>query len=195
MNTPNKLTLLRIILVPIFIAVLLIDSIPHHFLIAIIIFAAASFTDMLDGKIARRTGAITDFGKFADPLADKILVMAAFICFVQLGISNAVVAMVILSRELTVTSIRLVASSKGKVIAANYWGKVKTVSQMVSILVVLTSNYILELLSIKNISLNFNIESLFSLISDISVYLSVLLTLISGIVYLYQNREIIKDLG
>lgn len=195
MNTPNKLTLLRIILVPIFIAVLLINSIPHHFLIAIIIFAAASFTDMLDGKIARRTGAITDFGKFADPLADKILVMAAFICFVQLGISNAVVAMVILSRELTVTSIRLVASSKGKVIAANYWGKVKTVSQMVSILVVLTSNYILELLSIKNISLNFNIESLFSLISDISVYLSVLLTLISGIVYLYQNREIIKDLG
>lgn len=195
MNTPNKLTLLRIILVPIFIAVLLIDSIPHHFFIAIIIFAAASFTDMLDGKIARRTGAITDFGKFADPLADKILVMAAFICFVQLGISNAVVAMVILSRELTVTSIRLVASSKGKVIAANYWGKVKTVSQMVSILVVLTSNYILELLSIKNISLNFNIESLFSLISDISVYLSVLLTLISGIVYLYQNREIIKDLG
>lgn len=195
MNTPNKLTLLRIILVPIFIAVLLIDSIPHHFLISIIIFAAASFTDMLDGKIARKTGAITDFGKFADPLADKILVMAAFICFVQLGISNAVVAMVILSRELTVTSIRLVASSKGKVIAANYWGKVKTVSQMVSILVVLTSNYILELLSIKNISLNFNIESLFSLISDISVYLSVLLTLISGIVYLYQNREIIKDLG
>ena len=189
LSTPNKLTLLRIVLVPIFMAAILIDSIPYHFLIAILTFSLASITDMLDGKIARKTGAITDFGKFADPLADKILVMAAFICFVQLELSNAVVVMIILTRELMVTSIRLVAANNGKIISANKWGKTKTVSQMIAILVVLTLQYILEFFDN-----GIYIANSFSVISDIFIYISVVFTIISGVVYIYQNRSIIKDL-
>lgn len=127
MNTPNKLTILRILLVPFFVAALLLAVIPHHFLIAGLIFGVASLTDLLDGKLARKRGQITDFGKFADPLADKILVISALICFVQLGIIGAVPVIVLLFREFAVTSIRLVAASNGKVVAANLWGKAKTV--------------------------------------------------------------------
>ncbi|MDA6259932.1 CDP-alcohol phosphatidyltransferase family protein, partial [Escherichia coli] len=109
MNTPNKLTLLRIILVPFFVAALLITALPHNFLIAGLIFAAASLTDMFDGRLVRKKNQVTDFGKFADPLADKILVLSALICFVELGIGGAVPVIIILFRELMVTSMRLIA--------------------------------------------------------------------------------------
>lgn len=193
LNTPNKLTLFRIILVPAFMATLLIDDIPHNYLMSILIFLIASITDMLDGKIARKTGSITDFGKFADPLADKLLVMSAFICFIELGISNSVVAMIILTRELVITSIRLIGASKNKVISANRWGKVKTVSQMFTILVILFLNYILELFSTQNIAFEFS--NIFSMINNILMFITVVLTVVSGIVYIYENRSLIKELN
>ncbi len=193
LNTPNKLTLFRIVLVPFFMATLLIDSTPYNYLISLLIFLMASITDMLDGKIARKTGSITDFGKFADPLADKLLVMSAFICFIELGISNSVVAMVILARELIITSIRLIGASKNKVIAANRWGKVKTVSQIVTILVVLFSQYVLELFSTEPIS--FELSNIFSIINNTLIFITVALTVVSGIVYIYENRNLIKELN
>ena len=125
MNLPNKLTLSRIILVPFFVASLLINF-PFHTAVALVIFVVATFTDMFDGKIARSRGLVTDFGKFADPLADKILVLSALLCFVQTGWCDCIAVIIVLFREFSVTSIRLVAASKGKVVAANIFGKIKT---------------------------------------------------------------------
>lgn len=136
MNLPNKLTVGRIFLVPFFVAAMLI-SFPCNNIAAIIIFVIASVTDMMDGKIARKKNLITDFGKFADPLADKILVLSALLCFVQKGLCGCVPVIIVLFREFTVTSIRLIAASKGKVVAANMWGKVKTVSQMIAIITII----------------------------------------------------------
>ena len=137
MNLPNKLTLLRLILVPFYVFFLLMPSIPHHYLIALVIFAAAAYTDHLDGKIARKRNMVTDFGKFADPLADKIMIFATLACFIQLGLTGAVVLIITAFREFVVTSIRLIAAENGKVVAANFWGKIKTVSQMIAALVIM----------------------------------------------------------
>lgn len=195
MNIPNKLTILRIILVPFFVAFLLIN-IPHHFLIAGLIFGVASLTDMLDGKIARKNNLITDFGKFADPLADKILVISAFLCFVQLGIIGAVPVIIVLFREFTVTSIRLVAASSGEVVAANIWGKVKTVSQIIVICFIMLFQYILELTSLGIISIPESSLSLlsfsFNIASQALIYISVLFTVISGVIYIKDNIKFIS---
>lgn len=189
--------MLRIILVPFFVAFLLIDSIPHHYLFALIIFAAASLTDMLDGKIARKYNMITDFGKFADPLADKILVMSAFACFVQLDIINAVFLILVLFREFTVTSIRLVAAENGKVVAANMWGKAKTVSQMASIIIVLASGYVFELFSMGVLSADAgslaNAQNIMNTVNQSLLWISAVLTVISGIIYIKDNFQFIKN--
>ena len=192
MNLPNKLTLLRIILVPFFVAVLLIDSIPFHYIIALVIFAIASVTDMLDGNIARKYNMVTDFGKFADPLADKILVISAFACFIELDIINAVFIILVLFREFTVTSIRLVAVEHGKVVAANMWGKAKTVSQMVAVIVVLLNGFLLEILATsqeKAVSMN----HIIGIINQSLLWLSAALTVISGVIYIKDNFEFIKN--
>ena len=144
MNTPNKLTLFRIFLIPFFVFFLLMQNLPHRFLFALIIFCIAAITDHFDGELARRSGQITDFGKFLDPLADKMLVMSAFISFVQLGVVGALPVIIILMREFTVTSVRLVAMGSGKVISANIWGKIKTVSQIVAIIIILLTQYIMS---------------------------------------------------
>ena len=194
MNLPNKLTMLRIILVPFYIFFLLMPGIPHHYLIALIIFGAASYTDHLDGKIARKYNMITDFGKFADPLADKIMILAALACFVQLGLTNAVVLTVIVAREIMVTAMRLVASSKGKVVAANNWGKAKTISQIAAVLLVMIFQYILELGAMGLVNINTaSLIPVFGLIGEIALWISALLTVISGVVYIVQNFEFIKN--
>ncbi len=195
MNLPNKLTLMRIILVPFYIFFLLMPMIPHHYLIAFIIFAAAAYTDHLDGKIARKHNLITDFGKFADPLADKIMILAALACFVQLGLTNAVVLTVIVSREFMVTAIRLVASAKGKVVAANNWGKAKTISQIAAVLLVMLLQYILELDAMKIISItNYDQAAFWFMITDeVVIWISAALTVISGVIYMVQNFEFIKN--
>ncbi len=191
MNLPNKLTLARILLVPFFVAALLIDF-PLNNLAALLIFIAASLTDMLDGKIARKQGLITDFGKFADPLADKILVISALLCFVQLGLCDCVAVIIVLFREFAVTSIRLIAASKGKVIAANMWGKVKTVTQMVSIICIITMQVVLDLAQL-GVPLPDLLPTVFYYIGEVLIWISTFFALLSGVVYIAQNKQFISD--
>ena len=191
MNLPNKLTVVRIILVPFFVASMLIDF-PLHSLVALILFAAASVTDMLDGKIARKRDLITDFGKFADPLADKILVLSALLCFVQLGLCDCVAVIILLFREFTVTSIRLIAAAKGKVVAANIWGKVKTVVQMVSLICILVMQIVLELVSffapVPDV-----LQTVFFGIGGGMIWVSTFFAVLSGVIYVAQNKHFISD--
>lgn len=191
MNLPNKLTVLRIVLVPFFAAVLLIDF-PLHNLAALALFGAASLTDLFDGKIARKRGLVTDFGKFADPLADKILVISALLCFVQLGICDCVAVIIVLFREFTVTSIRLIAASKGQVIAANIWGKVKTVSQIIAIICVLVMQIVLDIGKL-GLSLPCGIGGVFFIIGEVLIWISTFFTIISGVIYVAQNKQFISD--
>ncbi len=197
MNLPNKLTLLRIILVPFFVAALLIESIPFHYIIALVIFSAASITDLLDGKIARKYNMVTDFGKFADPLADKILVISAFACFIELNIINAVFIILVLFREFTVTSIRLVAVESGKVVAANIWGKAKTVSQMTAIIVVLFCGFIIELCTSGVINVSgetmYKMSGVMNIFNQVLLWISAVLTVVSGVIYIKDNFEFIKN--
>ena len=194
MNLPNKLTLLRIILVPFFIIAMLVNF-SFHYLVAGCIFGVASVTDTLDGKIARSRNLVTDFGKFADPLADKILVLTALVCFLQVGLLGsfgAIPVIIVLFREFAVSGIRLVAASSGKVVAANIWGKIKTVSQMVGISVIFAMQVVLEVLNAMKVSTGF-ITEVFYYIGNGLIWLSTVFTLISGIIYLKDNISFLKD--
>ncbi len=191
MNLPNKLTVARILLVPFFVAALLIDF-PLNNLVALALFGAASLTDMFDGKIARKHGLITDFGKFADPLADKILVISALLCFVQLGLCDCVAVIIVLFREFVVTSIRLIAAAKGKVIAANMWGKVKTVTQIVAIVCVLAMQTVLNLGGL-GVQLPAALPSVFTVIGEVLMWISTFFAVLSGVVYVAQNRQFISE--
>ena len=197
MNLPNKLTLLRVILVPFVVGVLLFPSdIPHSWLFAGILFGIAAYTDRLDGKIARRDHLITDFGKFMDPLADKVLVVSVLCCLIELGIAPSWCVIVIIAREFMVTSLRLVAGQKGTVIAANIWGKVKTVSQIIAIVVVMVCEYIRQLSSYGYDLGTFSGEGFLNKVCPVLEYVFLLiatcLTIISGVIYLRQNWDAVK---
>ena len=199
MNFPNKLTVGRIILVPLFVAALLIPF-PLHNIAALLIFIAASITDLLDGKIARKHNLITDFGKFADPLADKILVLSALLCFIQLGWCDCVAVIIVLFREFTVTSIRLIAAAKGEVIAANIWGKVKTVTQMVAIIAILVFRAAYEVIFILlpaditgNADFCATANQWLFWGGEALVWISTVFAIISGVIYLVQNRHFISE--
>ena len=191
MNLPNKLTVGRILLVPFFVAALLI-LFPMHTLAALLLFIAASVTDLLDGKIARKNHLVTDFGKFADPLADKILVLSALLCFVQLGWCDCVAVIVVLFREFAVTSIRLIAASKGKVVAANIWGKVKTVTQMVAIITILVLRSAGDIVSLT-IGAVPVMDTVFFIIGECLIWISTVFAIISGVIYIMQNKHFIAD--
>ena len=189
MNLPNKLTLTRIILVPvfmIFVSLTSLDSIVDgnfnatFYLLAGIVFAAASFTDYLDGHLARKWHMVTDFGKFADPLADKLLTTVAFIYMLRDGVCSPVVLCIILAREFAVSGLRMVAAGAkdGKVIAANMWGKVKTVLQMLTILFYFFAAALAGPTGVMAVSL----------ISSALCWLVALATVFSGGIYLWQNR-------
>ena len=183
MNLPNKLTMMRVILVPFFLLFLLIDGIPLHGLWALIIFAAASITDALDGHIARSRGLITDFGKFLDPVADKVLVFAALIAFTELGYASSVAVVIMMAREFLVSSMRMVAASKGKVIAAGKSGKVKTAVTMVSIVVILL---IMALGDFGLTAASFALP----VVSNILIWICGILTVYSGAEYLIKNKDV-----
>lgn len=189
MNTANKITIFRILLIPLLIILLIVEKIPNRFFFALIIFLVASFSDHLDGKIARKLNQTTDFGKFLDPIADKMLVMSAFICFVELKLISSVPVIIILLREFLVTSIRLVAFNSGKVIAANIWGKIKTVSQLIAISEILMSQWL-----IRGV-LNLTEENLvlIQMINNVFVGLAVFLTVFSGYIYVKENLNFIKN--
>jgi CDP-diacylglycerol--glycerol-3-phosphate 3-phosphatidyltransferase len=196
MNLPNKLTLFRIILVPFFVAVLLIPGIPSHYLWAGILFGIAAYTDRLDGKLARKYNLITDFGKFLDPIADKILVVSALVCFVQLGLAETWCVILIIAREFMVTSLRLVAVDNGVVLAANKWGKFKTVSQILAIVLILVFQFLQELISDGRLSA-FQVGGVqsavfFQISGMILIYIATFFTVLSGVIYLVQNRNVIN---
>ena len=196
MNLPNKLTVGRIILVPFFVAAMLIDF-PLHHLVALIIFVIASLTDMLDGKIARKNNLVTDFGKFADPLADKILVLAALLCFVQKGYCDCVAVIIVLFREFSVTSIRLISASKGRVVAANIFGKIKTVSQMIAIIAILLMQFVLDLPSVGFAfpsGLSDTLNVVFFAVGEALIWISTIFAAISGIIYIIENRKFISEM-
>ncbi|MEG0913118.1 MAG: CDP-diacylglycerol--glycerol-3-phosphate 3-phosphatidyltransferase [Oscillospiraceae bacterium] len=187
MNLPNKLTVLRTAMVPFFLVFLLIDAIPNNYLWACIIFAVASFTDFLDGNIARKHNLVTNFGKFLDPLADKILVTCAIVAFVTLGLASPIAVIIIIARDYIVSALRLIAvSSNGKVIAANWWGKVKTALQMISIVAILLVMHLSE--SAGFISLETVRQG-----SNIVMWILAAFTGLSGIVYLKQNISLLSD--
>ena len=196
MNLPNKLTLTRILLVPVFMIFVSLTSLngiadgtfqPTYYLIAGIVFAAASFTDYLDGHLARKWHMVTDFGKFADPLADKLLTTVALIYMMRDGVCSPVVLCIILAREFAVSGLRMVAAGAkdGKVIAANMWGKVKTVLQMLTIIFYFFG---ISLTYGNTVLGNLNVW----LISYWLCWLVAAATAISGIKYLWDNRSFIN---
>ena len=191
MNLPNKLTMLRVILVPVFMVFAAYsrygtaDFNPTFALIAGIIFAVASFTDFLDGYLARKNNLVTDFGKFMDPLADKCLTTAAFIYMVACGICSPVVLAVILFREFAVAGVRMLAAETGTVIAANMWGKVKTVLQMLSIIFYFFGTALSYRGTVESVSI-------VVVISIALCWLVAAVTAISGIKYLWDNRSFIN---
>lgn len=197
MNLPNKLTVLRIILTPVFMLTLVWEF-PFHFLVSMLIFVGAALTDLFDGKIARKRGLVTDFGKFLDPLADKMLTTAAFLGFIALDIGYGAVwiAFIVLFREFMVSSIRLIAStSGGKVIAANIWGKLKTVFQMIAIIFGLTVYQALEILRMFPIPEEILgiIAAVFSVLTSVLLWISAILCVISGAIYILDNKDFIKQ--
>ena len=171
MNLPNKLTLMRVIMIPFFIVFLLVPITPYDNWIALAIFILASLTDFLDGYIARKYHLVTNFGKFMDPIADKLLVSSALICLTSLNELPAWVVIVIILREFAISGLRLVAAENGSVIAAAGWGKAKTVAQMTMIIIMLLNIPQLHILSV------------------ISMYVAVILTLISLIDFLVKNKD------
>ena len=172
MNLPNKLTIFRVILVIPFVALML----NGYDLWAVAVFIIASLTDLLDGKIARKYNLITDFGKFMDPLADKLLVCAAMICLVEMGRLPAWMVIIIISREFIISGFRLVASDNGVVIAASYWGKFKTTFQMLMIIVLIL-----------------NLGGVFDTIGLVLTWIALILTVVSLIDYLVKNKQVILE--
>ena len=190
MNLPNKLTMLRIILVPFFVLFMTLGDSAAFKLIALVIFVVASLTDMLDGKIARKYNLVTNFGKLMDPLADKVLVMSAMICFVALKITPAWIVIVILAREFLVTSLRLIAAGEGTVIAADKWGKIKTVTQMVWIIWTILWLCVIGF-GVFNGDADHSRVIWGYILSDLLMYASVFFTLLSGFNYIYKNKQLL----
>lgn len=184
MNLANKLTLMRIFLVPVFLIFIAVNDIPYGKTIATVIFIVAALTDKLDGYIARSRNQITRFGKFMDPLADKLLVTAALISLVELQVISTWVAMIIIAREFAVTGLRAVAAAEGIVIAASPLGKAKTVTQIVAI--------VIALINLNNINILFIPNSYMSTLTNITMGAAVIITIISGIDYFIKNKNAIK---
>lgn len=194
MNLPNKLTVLRVIMVPFFVFFMLTDvGGPANKWIALVLFCVASLTDMLDGKIARARNLVTNFGKFMDPLADKLLVTAALISLVEFRVVPSWAAVIIIAREFAVSGLRTIAASEGKVIAASWWGKIKTVIQIVAIILLLIevnisqSKYLFDLVTNSNFLMNF-----FEYVPRISLDIAVIITIVSGYDYFRKNKGIIS---
>ncbi len=194
MNLPNKLTVLRIILAPLFL-LFAVWEFPFHYAVALVVFIAAALTDMFDGKIARARGLITNLGKFLDPLADKMLTTAAFLVFMVTGQMNVWALMIVLTREFMVTSVRLLAAKDGTVIAASIWGKTKTVAQFIAIIYTLTalefSTWQTGMLAAFGLP-----DAVFSvplIVGEVFIWISVVLTAVSGVEYVYANRHFFKE--
>lgn len=177
MNLPNKLTVLRVLMIPFFVLFMLVDITgAADKWIAVALFVAASLTDFLDGHLARKYHLVTNFGKFMDPLADKLLVSAAMICLVEMGRLPAWIVIIIISREFIISGFRLIASDNGVVIAASYWGKFKTVFQMAMIIVLIC-----------------NLGGVFVWVETALIWISLILTVVSLADYVVKNIDVLKE--
>ncbi|MHB1391852.1 MAG: CDP-diacylglycerol--glycerol-3-phosphate 3-phosphatidyltransferase [Clostridia bacterium] len=176
MNLANKITLLRIIMVPIFMVLMLVEF-PYHMEAALAVFLTASLTDKLDGYLARKYNMITDFGKFMDPLADKLLVTGAFVVLIQLGRIEAWIVFIILAREFAVTGLRSLAAAQNIIIAASNYGKIKTVTQIIAIAVLFLGNYPFSLVNLP--------------MDMIMVYAALIITVLSGLDYFGKNMQVL----
>ena len=177
MNLPNKLTMLRVIMIPFFVVFMLMDGMVSARYIALALFVVASFTDFLDGNIARKHNLVTNFGKFMDPLADKLLVCSALICLIETGQLPAWYVIIIIAREFIISGFRLIASDNGIVIAASYWGKFKTVSQMIMIILMIL-----------------NIPAL-SIVTTLFYWIALILTVVSLVDYIKKNFQVLSQGG
>ncbi len=175
MNVPNMLTILRVLLIPFFVIFLLFDITPYDDYIALAIFIVASLTDTLDGYLARKNNQITDFGKFMDPLADKLLVCSAMICLIDMGRIPSWVVLIIIAREFIISGFRLVASDNGIVIAASKWGKAKTISQMIMVILLIA-----------------DFGGAFDTLETVFIYLALILTVISLVDYIAKNKQVLS---
>ena len=173
MNLPNKLTLMRVFLIPFFLLFMYLKC-PLHYFIALVIFSAAAITDALDGKIARKRNLVTNFGKFLDPLADKVLVYAAFCLFIEKGVMPGWMLIIILAREFAVSGMRTVAASQGTVVAAGMTGKIKTVLQMFAVIFLLLAPYAKAL----------------DIIGKVLLWASLVMTIVSGAEYIIKNKNV-----
>ncbi len=187
LNTPNKLTLARMIITPVFLAVILWESLPHRFLIATAIFSLASVTDAVDGHLARKNNQITNFGKLLDPIADKVLTTSALLAFMQMGLCNIWIVMLVLTREFAIASIRMIAAAGGVVIPANMWGKAKTVSQMVFTITIMLLG---EIFAYANLDFLPQWATLAN-ISNTLLWITAVLTVISGAIYIKDSKNVI----
>ena len=177
MNLPNKITIFRVCMIPVFLVFMLVPGIPYGNYIATAVFAIACASDALDGHIARKYHLVTNFGKFMDPLADKLLVCSALICFVALSYMPAWIVIVIIAREFIISGFRLIASDNGVVIAASYWGKFKTIAQMITCILLI-------------VQLPF---AWVDVAEQIFIWLSLVLTVVSLAEYIWKNRNVLKE--
>ena len=177
MNLPNKLTIVRVCLIPFFVAALLFDHGNNYTMriVANVLFIIASLTDLFDGKIARKYNMVTNFGKFMDPLADKLLVCSALICLIELGQLPAWVVIVIISREFIISGFRLVAADNGVVIAASYWGKFKTTFQMIAVILMIVDLPVLHILTVA------------------CTWIALVLTVVSLVDYIAKNHKVLTE--
>ncbi len=191
MNTPNKLTIIRVVLIPVFMAFYLMEGM-GWLLAAFVVFLAAAITDHFDGKLARQYNQVTTFGKLMDPIADKLLIFGAFLCFMQKGQGhiNAWIIMVVLLREFLVTGVRMLAMGENNVIAASIWGKAKTVSQFVLVIAVMVFELITMCFKFMPFSTDI-IASVMDVLTYIMVVVSVILTIFSGWDYVWKNKGLL----
>ncbi len=190
LNLPNILTISRVVITPIFLFVILMENLPHRFLIACFIFSIASITDAIDGHLARKNNQITNFGKFLDPIADKILTTSALLAFMSMGLCNIWIVMLVLTREFAIASVRMIAASNGVVIPANVWGKIKTISQMVFTILIMILGETWAVVENYDQELFAKLPDL-SLVSNGLLWITAILTVISGAIYLKDSRKII----
>lgn len=190
LNTPNKLTIARMIITPVFLALILWESLSHRFLIATLVYSLAAVTDAIDGKLARKNNQITNFGKLLDPIADKVLTTSALLAFMVMDLCNIWIVMIVLTREFTIASIRMIAASGGVVIPANIWGKIKTVSQMTFTIIIMLLGEVYYIIGNVNTEIFSKLPSL-SIISNSLLWITAILTVVSGVIYIKDSIKVI----
>lgn len=190
LNTPNKLTIARMVITPVFLALIMWESLPHRFLIATLVYSLAAVTDAIDGKLARKNNQITNFGKLLDPIADKVLTTSALLAFMVMDLCNIWIVMIVLTREFTIASIRMIAAAGGVVIPANIWGKIKTVSQMTFTIVIMLLGEVYYIMGNVNAELFSKLPSL-SIISNSLLWITAMLTVVSGVIYIKDSIKVI----